>query len=194
MSDIIQIEPRFISCLSSLNHFFTLNKFSYCIVGGLAVSLYGEVRATRDIDICLQSNLEDESRIIEALFKKFLPRYPSSKQDAYELKVVFLEVENIPVDILLGFSELDKLAVSSAQVISLADNLSFPICSPEILILYKCLAGSAKDWADIDGIIIRNRHILNIELIKNILLQTQEVVEDRNLLDEFQERLRSCSV
>ena len=50
---------------------FNNKKVSYCIVGGIALNLYGIVRRTLDVDLFIKTESENLKKIIESLKKIF---------------------------------------------------------------------------------------------------------------------------
>jgi hypothetical protein len=52
---------------------FNEHKVEYLVVGGYAVSLHAQPRATRGLDIFIKTNADNAKAIFAALFKLVLP-------------------------------------------------------------------------------------------------------------------------
>lgn len=186
------LDSSFLRALCSIDTFLGQQHLDYCIVGGLAVCFRGEVRATVDIDISVKVDLGSEKKLIELLLSEFSARYPDSKSFAEEHKVLFLEIQGISVDVLLGFSALDEASISNATKEPFGGDLWFPVCSAEDLIIHKCLANSEQDRADVQSILQRSVSEVCIENIERVLAEAQEVIDDRDLLGEWRAQLSRC--
>ena len=86
-----------------LQRFVKRQKWRFCVIGGLAVFRWGEIRATKDVDISLLVELGDEARYIDDLLKKFASRIPDAKEFAIQNRVLILIASNgVPIDIGLA--------------------------------------------------------------------------------------------
>lgn len=167
---------RFTAALRLLDQFLKANKLDYCIIGGLAVQVRGRPRFTRDIDLTILCDLEDETRIIEALLQTFPARLEDAREFALQNKVVLIAVESIPVDIGVGLTRFEHETVRSAVHEQISKDLVIPVCTSEDLIIHKVLAGRESDWLDIKSVADRAGENLNEDHIIKTLESFSEIL------------------
>ena len=180
---------QFLEALNEIDAFLREIGVAYCIVGGFAVCFRGEVRATRDIDISVLADLKTEETIVNALLSRFKSRFSDARQFAAENKVVFINVNGVSVDVLLGLSNLDYQAITQATRIRVDEQLLVPVCRAEHLIIQKCLSGCEKDMLDVRSIISRNPDSLDIDYVESVLRECGEIITERDLLRLFRKQL-----
>jgi predicted nucleotidyltransferase len=66
------------------------------------------------------------------------------------------------------------------------DEISFPACTAEDLIIHKAISEREKDWSDIEGVLIRQRENLDQAYIRFWLEQFAEALERPQLLDRYE--------
>ncbi len=156
------------------NIFRTLNEegVRYLVVGGVAVNLYGVLRATADIDLVVQLSVENVLLLAKALKKLgYKPKIPVTIEDfanpenrekwidEKEMKVFAL----YPSDRELGTMDIfvrepfdfDK-AYANRTTINVA-GVNIPVVSIDDLIYLKKEAARNQDLADIEALEILKR-------------------------------------
>lgn len=139
----------------------------YLVVGGVAVSLYGYVRTTADLDLIMA--LEPENiRKMDTLMKSlgYEPRAPISLEELKNAETIHRLIEEkdmkaytftnrnslFSIDILtedsLSFPKLEK----NKYLIKIDDNLSVPVISIDDLIAMKKKIGRPSDLSDIQAL------------------------------------------
>ena len=89
------------------------------------------------------------------------------------------------MDLLLAIPGYEELIVTHAMQRSLA-GLAVWICSAEDLIIQKAVAGRAKDWQDVEGILIEQQGKLNLAYLDNWLAQFAEALEQPEIVAQYQ--------
>jgi hypothetical protein len=122
----------------------------YLVVGAIAMQLWGTTRATRDIDILIDTNLENEARVYDALAT--LPDGCVRELEPGEVEkyTVVRVADEILVDLMAKASGIDYAEASQSMVIHEIDGVPIPFASPELLWRMKCRAGREKDRGDIE--------------------------------------------
>jgi len=79
------------------------------------------------------------------------------------------------------------VAVKIGQVAVRCDlgRLQVWICAPEDLIIQKAIAGRAKDWQDIEGILIEQRGRLDLAYLEDWLTQFAELLDQPEILTQY---------
>ncbi len=141
----------------------------YIVVGGIATILHGYVRATADVDLVVDLQIDEASKVISVLTKEgFKPKIPVQAMDFADEKKreqwinekgmqVFslYNPDNIGmtvdlfVDQPIPYQELYRRSIVMAL-----DGISVRVCSIDDLITMKQQAGRHKDLADIEKLTI----------------------------------------
>ena len=160
---------------------------SYAVVGGDAVQNWGEPRLTQDINLIVQSPLEDLAGFVRRIIQQFTPRLDDALEFALQNRVILVSVSNgCPLDISLGLPGYEDVVVERAVSVELESGKVIKICSAEDLIIHKAVAGRAQDVRDIEGIIYRQGDSLDADTIRKWLKEFSDVTGDSGLIDLFE--------
>jgi len=166
-----------------LQDFFISKKREFCFIGGLAVIRWGEPRMTQDIDISLLSGFGNEKIYIEEILSNFKSRISNPADFAIENRVLLVSALNkIPVDISLSGIAFEKQMIRQASPFQFSEGCSLITCSAEDLIILKAFADRAKDWMDIEGIIMRQGRRLKTDYILRELKPFCEVKDSPEIM------------
>jgi hypothetical protein len=143
-------------------------KVDYVIVGGIAVSAWGNIRTTRDVDMILLLNEEDADELAEALKQGRFSIQAGDIIDALKQRshfTIFDELSEYHIDAKGIYSENDRLTLNRRRKVRLAD-FGFYVASPEDLIANKLLVGSEQDVQDAGGIYVRQLDDLDMAYLE----------------------------
>jgi Nucleotidyl transferase of unknown function (DUF2204) len=144
-----------LAALSDLVSWLAHAKVRGAIIGGVAASLLGRPRLTRDIDAVVIVPDREWRRFLElgATFG-FAPRRADALDFAAITRVLLLRHEPSAIDIDLSFGLLpfEEETVARAAMTSIG-NLQVPVATAEDLIVMKAVAGRPRDIGDIEGLI-----------------------------------------
>jgi hypothetical protein len=88
---------------AEVQSFFEEKKWTFCIIGGIALGRWGEPRTTADVDVTLLTGFIAEVNYVDQLLTKFRPRRNDAREFALRNRVVLLQASNdIGLDIALG--------------------------------------------------------------------------------------------
>lgn len=137
-------------------------RFRYAVMGGLAVSTWGTVRATQDIDVMADAT---PSPLRAVSVETRLARFWEAKKWRVEWRrgvaddPVPLLVRLGPpgcqhfwIDVLWAHKQWQRNALQRAIPIRIAAT-ALPVVHPEDLILLKLEAGGPQDFLDVEGIV-----------------------------------------
>jgi hypothetical protein len=125
------------------------------VIGGVAASLLGRPRVTRDIDALV---LLDESKWKDFLAKGvafgFAPRLSDALTFARQARVLLVrhEASGIDIDIAFGALPFEEEAVARTIWRDLG-GIQVPLPLPEDLLIMKAIAHRPRDMADIESIL-----------------------------------------
>ncbi|MGH6908507.1 MAG: DUF6036 family nucleotidyltransferase [Aestuariivirga sp.] len=144
--------PDLKELLSVLND----NKVQYLIVGGYAVSLYAQPRATKDLDILINPDGKNAAVLYSALKKFGAPIEGLEPEDLIERGKFFrMGTPPVMVDILPEISGIDFDDAWQRRFEATIDaktELKAHFISDADLITAKLAAGRPQDLADVDAI------------------------------------------
>ena len=173
-------EPALIEAAVEIQAVLSAGGMRSCVIGGLAVLRWGEPRATQDVDFSVLAPIGEEQRPLDLLLATFSPRRPDARAFAIANRVLLIQSSNgVAADIGLAGSpfEVEVLNRSSSWEVG---GVSLVTCSAEDLVIYKLVAGRARDIADIEGIVRRQATDLDVDRIRRYGALFAELKEARS--------------
>ncbi len=130
---------------------FNAANVRYLIVGGYAVSLYAQPRATKDLDILIGADPENSKAVYLALAKFGAPLEGLTAKDFTEPDNFFrMGTPPVMVDLMPGIGGVEFEDAWLRRVnVSIDDTLTVPFISRDDLLAAKISAGRAQDLADV---------------------------------------------
>jgi len=126
------------------------HRVKYLIIGAYAVVYYTEPRYTKDLDIWIESSLENAKRVYKALSEFGAPLEGIKIEDFTNPKLVYqIGVEPVRVDILMGAGNLKfDIAWKRRKRVVFSENLKVNLIGLEDLIKLKEKANRYMDKRD----------------------------------------------
>jgi hypothetical protein len=180
-----------LAAAAEIQDFLQNRGWRFCILGGVAVIRWGQPRATQDVDISLLAEFGAEERYVEALLAAFSPRIADARQFAMQTRVLLISASNgVALDIALAGFPYEEQVIARATPFMFEADCELITVSAEDLIVLKLLAGRERDFADVDGILVRQGERLEIDSIRDQLRSLSGLLDDRDPLHDFEERYR----
>lgn len=143
----MKVEKDYEDLLRLLNN----NEVKYCIVGAYAVAYYAKPRFTKDMDILVESNLENGKRIIKALHEFGFQGLPLSEKDfSKKGKVIQLGYEPVRVDIVTSIDGCSFKQVWKSKEIGVYGKQKVFFIGLNELIRNKRVSKRKQDEADLN--------------------------------------------
>ena len=175
--------------LSALSSWLSQNGIPHMVIGGFAVTVWGEPRFTRDLDVTISVPADEMPDTIQSISSRFASLAADPLKFASDTRVLPIMVESVPVDLIFAALPYEDDAIARARPI-LVNNQNVPICSPEDLILHKIVSQRPRDHEDIEGV-FRYRHAeLDYVYLDPRVEELAEALSDPNMLQWYQ-RLRN---
>jgi hypothetical protein len=168
----------------------TLEKrnWPFCFIGGIAVLRWGEVRMTQDIDLCLLCGFGNEETYIKTLLKQFKSRISDAEKFAFSNRVLLLYASNgVSIDISLSGLPFEDQMIKRATPFLFYPDCRLITCSAEDLVILKSFADRTKDWMDVEGIILRQGKILDMDYIVEQLTPLCETKGNPDVVKKVQD-------
>jgi hypothetical protein len=143
------------AALAAVTKWLTAAGVEFAIIGGVAASLRGHPRLTKDVDVVVHA----EEGTWEPLMRRgarhgLHPRIDDALPFARITRVLLLvhQPSRIEVDVSLGMLPFELELIARARPLR-HGRLVFPLASAEDLVVMKSLALRPRDIADIEGIV-----------------------------------------
>ena len=161
------------------------------VIGAVAVSVWGEPRLTRDVDVKVLLERQDAPRLLEVLASDYTPLLPDPLGSLRRSGILFVQDRlGTRLDLLLADVEFDVAAIRRAQKVELQPGQVVAVCSPEDLIIYKLISTRPRDHADAESVVRRQGDALDDEYVLAWLRQFEIALDDSTLVDGYR-RLRA---
>jgi hypothetical protein len=130
-----------------------LNGVEYLLIGGYAVGIHGYVRATNDLDIWVNMNLNNARSIDRALREfGFGPALLTPELFLAKDTVIRMGRPPMRLEILTSISGVEFDECYSEKILVAIDELLVPVISLTRLRENKKASGRAKDVADLENL------------------------------------------
>lgn len=190
MSDVDPVAPLR-AALGDIVAWLRDQRVSGVLIGGVAASILGRPRVTRDVDVLA---MLEEGRWAEFLNvgERFglAPRRSDCLAFAQESRVLLLRHQSsgIDVDVVFGSLAFEQETVDRAEWVEAA-GLRLPLPAPEDLIVMKALAGRPRDMADVEGLLDANPR-LDRKRILDLLRPLAAALDMPDIADDLEAMLR----
>lgn len=143
----MQVQPDYEDMLQFLNQ----NEVRYCIVGSFALAFHAEPRYTKDLDILVDSSLDNGHRIIRALESFGFGGVGLTPEDfTSEGTIVQLGYEPVRIDLITSLQGLPFDVIWRECVQGIYGNTPTRFISLSHLIEAKKNAGRPQDLVDVE--------------------------------------------
>jgi hypothetical protein len=125
------------------------------IVGGVAASLLGRPRLTRDIDALVRlPESEWQNALTRAAEYRFVPRIADAVEFARRSRVLLMKhaPTEIDIDVMLGTLPFEFAAIDNSRATQIG-SLEVRLPRVEDLLIMKAIAHRPRDLLDIEGLI-----------------------------------------
>ena len=175
-----------INALRDLMNWFETEHINGMVIGGVAASLLGRPRITRDVDILIQL---EESRwsdfISQGARYNFFPRIRDSLEFAQKSRIFLLKHKptHIDADIALAALPFEEESIINAISFEI-EGLTLRLPRPEDLIIMKAVASRPQDLIDIDSLIDANPS-LKYQRIREVVQEFADALEMPDLIENL---------
>jgi len=184
------VNPRF-EAAWELHEYLTAHGVPYVIIGGTALSRWGEPRFTADVDLTVMNPLEGAEGFVRLILERFPSRVADPIAFARRNRMVLIRASNgCHVDISLALPGYEAQVMRRAADYELQPGRIVRVCSAEDLIIHKAVAGRGQDWADIEGVIARQGDALDVRYIRTWLREFANLLAKPDVLDGFEKLWR----
>lgn len=164
--------------------------FDYMLIGGVAVALWGEPRATLDVDLTLWVESDRLESAVEILAARLAVRTAKPLEFVRRSRVLPVRASNgIPVDLLFAAWPLEQLAIGRAVERQVAGAM-VRVAGLDDLLLLKLISDRPKDLADAAALLRRHRAAVNVEWLDRELSTLAEAIAEPDKVERFRRMLQ----
>jgi len=163
----------------------------YMVIGGLANAVWGEPRATLDIDVTVAAETADGGDLIAGLAPDFHPLVSDPSRFIEQTRVLPLRSRTgIRVDLIFGLLPFERDAIARAVSVKV-QGVDVSFCTAEDLILLKIISTRDRDRADVEGIVGRLRAQLDREYLEPRIEELAQLLDRPEILEDWKQWSRA---
>jgi predicted nucleotidyltransferase len=183
-----------IAALTDVMRWLTAEGIRGTIVGGVAASILGRPRMTRDVDVLIVAEDTGWDRLVRSASAFFItPRIDAVVDFAARTRVLLLrhETSGVDIDVMLGGLSFHRELIDRSSSVDVG-TLQIRVPSAEDLVIMKAVARRPRDMADIESIVSVHPG-LDLDRIRQKLREFSSLLEMPEIHDDFEQLLRRMS-
>ena len=174
------------SALLALASLLEREHVPYMVIGGLANAVWGEPRATLDIDVTVWVEEAGVAGTVDVLSKAFRALAGDPLTFVRESRVLPLESEHgVRLDVVFGLLPFERDAIVRAVPIEIAGT-PVRVCTPEDLILMKIISDRERDLADAEGVTLRRIRDLDLAYLEPRIRELADLLGKAEILRRWE--------
>lgn len=182
-----RIPKAFLEVLSDLSAWLDVTQGPAMIVGGIAASVLGRPRATRDIDVLAFLSEDRWAGALDAASRYgILPRIENPLDFARRSRVLLLrhEESGVDIDVILGRLPYEEEAIERGDFHDLG-GVRVKLPRVEDLLIMKAIAQRPQDLRDIEGLLDVHPET-DVEHVRRWIREFSTAMTMPDLLDTFE--------
>ncbi len=171
---------------SELQNLFETRNWKFCFIGGIALQRWGEPRLTQDVDVSLLTGFGTEETFVNELLARYEGRIAEAKKFALSNRVLLLQSnQGIGIDIALACLPFEEEVVKRSSLFEFLPELRLRTSSAEDLVIMKSFADRLRDWADVEGILVRQQDHIDWTYVEKQLIPLCEIKHSPEIVDKL---------
>ena len=163
----------------------------YMVIGGVAVGLWGEPRATLDVDLTLWVEPGEFEATVATVSARFQCRTAKPLEFTRQSRVLPILASNrVAVDLLFAAWPIEKQAIERAVTRRIA-GASVRLAPLDYLLFLKLISERPKDLADAEALLRRHRGEVNTSWLEAELSALADATAQPDMLVRFQRLLKA---
>jgi len=159
----------------------------YAIIGGIANAIWGEPRATIDVDVTVSVDEQNLSATVSAIGAKF--HLPISDPVAFveQTRVLPLDTaEGVRIDVIFALLPFEFEAIRRAKDVRVAGR-TVHVVTPEDLVLMKVISERPRDLADAEAIVRRRAGDLDRAYLEPRIREFATALEREDIIERWRQ-------
>jgi len=173
--------------LINLADILASNNIPYMIIGGMANAVWGEPRATIDIDATIWLDEKNTDRIVPIMSVLFHPLVHDPSTFILDTNVLPLESKDgVRIDLIFGRLPYEQEAIERSVEINI-EGVPVRFCTPEDLILHKIISEREKDVNDARGVAVRRMKSMDLSYLEPRIQELSNAMEKPKIWESWQQ-------
>jgi len=157
----------------------------YAIVGGIANAVWGEPRATVDVDVTVAIEDKDQRAFVLAVAAQFTTPITETVTFVEQTRVLPLDTaDGVRIDLIFALLPFELAAIRRARKVTLAER-AVAVVTPEDLILMKIISDRPRDVADAEAIVRRRAADLDRAYLEPRVRELAVALERDDILERW---------
>lgn len=187
----VEFSSRIFQALAAVSQWLNSEKLPHVIIGGIAVSLLTEPRATQDIDLTIWIEDLPINEVLESAGSfGFISRIENAAEFSAQARMLLLQhrESGVAIDLALGGLPFEKELIDSARTLTIG-NIEVRVADPEHLIISKAVPMRPIDVADIDKLLTYYPDV-DFERILAVVREFQILLDRPEYVNKLEELLQ----
>jgi hypothetical protein len=165
---------------------------AYMVIGGYANLQWGRPRLTEDLDVTVRAGEDALPALLDGLAPAFRPRVPDAVAFARETAVVpMVSLEGTPIDLVLARLSFEDEAIARAVPLDVGGAV-VRFATAEDLVLHKIVSDRPRDREDLEGIVIRQKHRLDLAYLRPRVSELARALQSPSMVEDLERMLREA--
>jgi hypothetical protein len=159
----------------------------YAIVGGIANAIWGEPRATIDVDVTVSVSENELETVIRAIGDQLRPAVSNPLAFVHQTRVLPLDsADGVRVDVIFALLPFEIDAIRRAQEVSIAGR-TVRVVTAEDLVLMKIISDRPRDIADAEAIVRRCLRALDCHYLEPRIGELSAALENPDIVERWRQ-------
>lgn len=177
-------------CILKTLEILKKEKIDYFLLGGVALTLLGQPRFTRDLDIDVFLTKDEAFTFIKKAKKA---SFKIAKKEMEERIKTFgnfrMFYKDVPVDMILASTDLEKSALARKTTVDIYGKKA-NVPSPEDFILLKIIPGRPQDLIDVESVALKYKGTLDIKYLEEWAKKIADEMENFRVWHQLKNLLK----
>ena len=162
-------------------------RIDYAVVGGIANAIWGEPRATIDVDVTVAVPEQDLAMTVTAVSARFRPAVPDPVTFVERTRVLPLDTpEGVRIDVIFALMPFELEAIRRAGEVSIAGR-AVRVVTAEDLVLMKIVSERPRDLGDAEAIVRRRIRELDRGYLEPRVRELATALERDEILNRWRQ-------
>ena len=158
----------------------------YAIIGGIANAVWGEPRATVDVDVTVSVNSHEIPRTVAAIAAHFRSPIADLAPFVQQTRVLPLDTDDgVRIDVIFALLPFEVDAIRRARKVPVSGR-TVAVVTPEDLVLMKIISDRPRDLGDAEAIVRRRGAELDRDYIEARVKELATLLERDDILERWQ--------
>src|SRR5262245_61463056 len=158
----------------------------YMVIGGIAVGLWGQPRATIDLDVSIWVEAAQFEAVVDLLSSRLKPRTPQPLVIARRDRALPVRASNgVQVDILFASWPVEKQAFDRSVTLQVG-KAQVRLAPLDYLLFLKLISERSKDLTDAEALLRRHRGTFDVSWLESELSALAESTAQPEIILRFQ--------